>query len=111
MDSTIKSNISVGLPLDLLVYENNSFALEKLITIDEDNPYFEMMRDIWGEKLKEVALSIPEPSWNGSKKSISIVSTSKKLGPVPIQTPKTKTKQTKANKSIKDKGLLNQRRK
>ena len=43
MDSTIKSNISVGLPLDLLVYENNSFVLEKLITIDEDNPYFEMM--------------------------------------------------------------------
>jgi putative proteasome-type protease len=111
MDSTIKSNISVGLPLDLLVYENNSFVLEKLITIDEDNPYFEMMRDIWGEKLKEVALSIPEPSWNGSKKSISIVSTSKKLGPVPIQTPKTKLKQTKANKSIKARELLNQKRK
>jgi putative proteasome-type protease len=103
MDSTIKSNISVGLPLDLLVYQKNSFALEKLITIDEDNPYFEMMRDIWGEKLKEVALSIPEPSWNGSKKSISIVSSSKKLGPVPIQTPKTKTKRTKASKSIKAK--------
>ena len=101
MDSTIKSNISVGLPLDLLVYENNSFALEKLITIDEDNPYFEMMRGIWGEKLKEVALSIPEPSWNGSKKSISIVSSSKKLGPVPIQT--LKTKRTKASKSIKAK--------
>jgi len=104
MDSTIKSNISVGLPLDLLVYEKNSFALEKLITIDEDNPYFEMMREIWGEKLKEVALSIPEPSWNGSKKSISIVSTSKKLGPVPIQMPKTKTKQPKTTKSIKAKG-------
>ena len=53
--------------------------------------------------LKEVALSIPEPSWNCSKKSISIVSTSKKLGPVPIQTPKTKTKRTKASKSIKAK--------
>lgn len=103
MDSTIKSNISVGLPLDLLVYENNSFVLEKLITIDEDNPYFEMMRDIWSEKLKEVALSIPEPSWSGSKKSISIVSTSKKLGLVPIQTPKTQTKRNKASKSIKAK--------
>lgn len=87
MDSTIKSNISVGLPLDLAVYEKNSFKLEKLVTIDEDNPYFEMMRGIWGDKLKEVALSIPEPSWNGSKKSTSIVSSSKKLGAVPIQGP------------------------
>ncbi|MEN9944852.1 MAG: hypothetical protein RLY18_810, partial [Pseudomonadota bacterium] len=85
------SNISVGLPLDLLVYEKDSFNLDKLITIDEDNPYFEMMHRIWGEKLKEVALSIPEPSWNGSKKSISIQSPSKKLGSVPVHKPKTKT--------------------
>jgi putative proteasome-type protease len=91
MDSTIKSNISVGLPLDLLVYEKDSFILDKLITIDEDNPYFEMMHRIWGEKLKEVALSIPEPSWNGSKKSISIQSPSKKLVSVPVHKPKGKS--------------------
>ena len=84
MDSTIKSNISVGLPLDLVVYDKDTFRLDRVITIDEDNPYFEMMRGIWGDKLKEVALSIPEPSWNGSKKTISIQSPSKRLGPVPI---------------------------
>jgi putative proteasome-type protease len=90
MDSTIKSNISVGLPLDLLVYEKDSLKPEKLVTIDEDNPYFEMMHRIWGEKLKEVALSIPEPSWNGSKKNISIQSPSKKLGVVPVHQPNKK---------------------
>ena len=90
MDSTIKSNISVGLPLDLVVYDKDTFRLDRVITIDEDNPYFEMMRGIWGDKLKEVALSIPEPSWNGSKKTISIQSPSKRLGPVPIHSPKKK---------------------
>jgi putative proteasome-type protease len=35
MDSTLRSNISVGLPLDLLVYENNHLAVSRFVTIDE----------------------------------------------------------------------------
>ena len=40
MDSTLKSNLSVGLPLDLLVYEREQFASDKIARIDEHNPYF-----------------------------------------------------------------------
>ena len=48
MDSTLKSNLSVGLPLDLLVYEANALKVDKLINIDENNTYFRMIRSTWG---------------------------------------------------------------
>src|SRR5690349_20954080 len=42
MDSTLKSNLSVGLPLDLLVYEAHRLQRDQLVCIDEHNPYFHM---------------------------------------------------------------------
>jgi putative proteasome-type protease len=84
MDSTLKSNISVGLPLDLLVYEKDTFLCDQLVTIDESNPYFEMIHQYWGEQLKKVFMEIEEPIWNEGNKKLSIVSKPKKLGPVPI---------------------------
>ncbi|HEX5312220.1 proteasome-type protease [Aquabacterium sp.] len=65
MDSTLKSNLSVGLPLDLLVYEANALKVDKLINIDESNTYFRMIRSTWGQRLRQVFDSIPEPTWNG----------------------------------------------
>jgi putative proteasome-type protease len=65
MDSTLKSNLSVGLPLDLLVYREGSFASDDYVCIDEHNPYFEMIRGTWGERLREVFESIDDPLWNG----------------------------------------------
>ena len=65
MDSTLKSNLSVGLPLDLLVYENDRFATKQIVCIDEHNPYFQMIRGNWGHKLRQVFESIEDPQWNG----------------------------------------------
>ena len=65
MDSTLKSNLSVGLPLDLLVYEREQFASDKIACIDEHNPYFHMIRSSWGQKLRQVFESIEDPHWNG----------------------------------------------
>ena len=61
MDSTIKSNLSVGLPLDLLVYRAGAFASDEHVCIDEHNPYFRMIHDSWGQRLREVFLSIDDP--------------------------------------------------
>jgi putative proteasome-type protease len=61
MDSTIKSNLSVGLPLDLLVYRAGAFASDEHVCIDEHNPYFRMIHDTWGQRLREVFLSIDDP--------------------------------------------------
>jgi putative proteasome-type protease len=63
MDSTLRSNISVGLPLDLLVYEEGSLQVSKFVQIDHDNQYMGMIRNTWGSRLKQVFQEIPDPTW------------------------------------------------
>lgn len=72
MDSTIKSNLSVGLPLDLVVYEADSFQTDKIVCIDHDNPYYQMMHNNWGRKLREVFDSIEDPVWDDAHTEIPI---------------------------------------
>jgi putative proteasome-type protease len=67
MDSTLKSNLSVGLPLDLVVYEAGSLKIDKIVCIEDNNPYLKMLRGAWGNKLREVFDSIEDPEWNGGK--------------------------------------------
>ena len=64
MDSTLKSNLSVGLPLDLLVYEEGTFRSERIVCIDEHNPYFHMVRSTWGQRLREVFDAMDDPRWD-----------------------------------------------
>jgi len=66
MDSTLRSNISVGLPLDLLIYETDSLAVTRFVTIDEKNQYFQMIRSTWGQQLKRVFEGIDDPVWNAA---------------------------------------------
>ena len=65
MDSTLKSNLSVGLPLDLLVYREGSFQSAEHVCIDEHNPYFKMIHSTWGQRLREVFEGIDDPRWDG----------------------------------------------
>lgn len=64
MDSTMKSNLSVGPPLDLVVYEANRFRSDKLVSIDMANPYYRMLHSSWGQKLREVFDSLEDPVWD-----------------------------------------------
>jgi putative proteasome-type protease len=67
MDSTLRSNISVGLPLDLLVYEADSLRVTKFVQIDSSNQYMNMIRNTWGARLKQVFSEIPDPVWRESQ--------------------------------------------
>ena len=73
MDSTLKSNLSVGLPLDLIVYENNRFATDRIVCLDADNPYLRMLHDSWGQKLRQVFDSIEDPAWGGGATTVPIM--------------------------------------
>jgi len=73
MDSTLKSNLSVGLPLDLVVYEANTFHTDKIVCVDEHNPYFQMLHGSWGQKLREVFDSIEDPMWTGGATTIPLM--------------------------------------
>ena len=66
MDSTMKSNLSVGPPLDLVVYEANRFETDKVVCIDMQNPYYRMLHLSWGQKLREVFDSLEDPVWDES---------------------------------------------
>jgi putative proteasome-type protease len=66
MDSTLRSNVSVGLPLDLLVYQSDKLAVSHFVTIDERNEYFQMIRNTWGHQLKSVFEGLDNPVWNAA---------------------------------------------
>lgn len=65
IDSTLKSNLSVGLPIDLVVYKADSLCCEDMVCIDDTNPYFTMIRESWGERLRGAFASIDNPNWDG----------------------------------------------
>lgn len=69
MDSTLRSNISVGLPLDLLVYEADSLRVTKFTRIDETNEYMRMIRSTWGARLRQVFGEIADPAWSDAPAS------------------------------------------
>lgn len=62
-DSTIRSNISVALPLDLLMYRTDSFNADCRQRLTEQDPYYLSVRKGWGEGLKAVFSSLPNPEW------------------------------------------------
>jgi putative proteasome-type protease len=72
MDSTMKSNLSVGFPLDLAVYENNRLQSDKVVCIDQDNPYYRMMHNNWGDKLRQVFDSIEDPVWDDAQTAVPL---------------------------------------
>ncbi|MEY4733028.1 MAG: hypothetical protein RLZZ464_1094 [Pseudomonadota bacterium] len=73
MDSTLKSNLSVGLPLDMVVYKAGSLHTDRIMCIDEHNPYFQMLRSSWGDKLRQMFDSIEDPMWNGGATDIPLM--------------------------------------
>ena len=72
MDSTLKSNLSVGLPLDLVVYPADELQTDRVVCIDQDNPYFMMLNKSWGRRLREVFDSIEDPLWNGGETEVPL---------------------------------------
>lgn len=65
MDSTIRSNLSVGLPLDLLVMGRDELKVRSHVTIDTGNDYFRMISQRWGESLRQAFSELPAPDWLG----------------------------------------------
>ena len=63
MDSTIRSNLSVGLPLDLCVIERDALAVKSHVSIGHDNSYYAQIRSQWGERLREAFTELPNPEW------------------------------------------------
>ena len=62
-DSTMRSNISVVMPIDLLCYDRDSLEVVKRRRIDHDDVYFKALTQRWGEGTREVFRQLPEQLW------------------------------------------------
>ncbi len=102
MDSTLRSNISVGFPLDLLVYETDALAVSRFVTIDEKNQYFQMIRNTWGQQLKSVFEGIADPVWNAAPDTVSNVLSSQAniSQPVRVKPPASLVKNNPRSKQL-----------
>ena len=60
MDSTIRSNLSVGLPLDLAIIKTDALAISSHVNIDAKNEYFAMIRNRWSEALGHAFAELPD---------------------------------------------------
>jgi putative proteasome-type protease len=59
-DSTLKSNLSVGLPLDLMFYEKDTMRIGFKKRIGIDDPYYRTVSDGWSNALKNAFKSLPD---------------------------------------------------
>ena len=60
MDSTIRSNLSVGMPLDLAIVRRDALEIALHRSIDPDDAYFKIIRDGWGESLRNAFHALPD---------------------------------------------------
>jgi putative proteasome-type protease len=64
-DSTIKSNLSVGLPIDLAIVRRDALKIGLRHRIEPDDAYFGSIRTAWGRGLRKVFNELPTPEWLG----------------------------------------------
>lgn len=62
-DSSIRSNVSVGLPIDLVCYRRDSLVVEQQHRIGEADEYFQMIRREWSQGLRQIFSHIPDPPY------------------------------------------------
>lgn len=70
-DATIRSNLSVGPPIDLLRYSDQSFSGDNLVRFEDGHPYWQQLRRDYGEGLSALVSAlpappqaVPEPAWS-----------------------------------------------
>ena len=63
MDSTIRSNLGVGLPVDVIMMRRDALAYEINQRIEASDPYFHDLRERWSDALRRAHLEIPRPPY------------------------------------------------
>ena len=62
-DSTMRSNLSVGMPIDLICYQRDSLQVDMRCRFDDGDVYFGALSREWGEGVRKVFRHLPELSW------------------------------------------------
>lgn len=62
-DSTMRSNLSVGMPIDLISYQRDSLHVQRRRRFDDGDPYFTAVGEAWSEGTRTVFAKLPEIRW------------------------------------------------
>jgi putative proteasome-type protease len=62
-DSTMRSNLSVGMPIDLICYEQDTLEIRRRRRFDHGDPYFTALSHEWSEGTRQVFRQLPELLW------------------------------------------------
>jgi len=66
MDSTMRSNLTVGPPIEVLVYETDSYVLRRHYRFDEDSEYLRELKKSWDKNLKDAFGRLPPIAWSAN---------------------------------------------
>ena len=66
MDSTMRSNLGVGMPIDVAIIPRDAFAIDTNFRIEPGEPYFHDLRERWSAALRKAHMDIPPPPYRGS---------------------------------------------
>jgi putative proteasome-type protease len=73
INSTIRSNLTVGPPVELLIYRTNSLDGGRHLVLTEDHPYYHALGEAWNEGLKKALNGLPPFEWEGQAQPIQLV--------------------------------------
>jgi putative proteasome-type protease len=62
-DSTMRSNLSVGMPIDLICYERDSLEIRMQRRFKEGDAYFTALSAKWSEGVRRVFRELPDLEW------------------------------------------------
>lgn len=63
IDSTMKSNISVGPPIDLVMYHRDTLAIRNQLRLRLGDPYLAKIRKLWESSVKQAFDRMPDIEW------------------------------------------------
>ncbi len=72
MDSTMRSNLTVGPPIEVMFYYADSFLLQPYHRFEEDNEYLRRLKKGWDKRLKEAFNQLPGLSWMNSDDNLML---------------------------------------
>jgi putative proteasome-type protease len=67
-DSTLRSNLSVGMPIDLLIYRKDELKVGEQRRIEENDPYFRKLSAAWSEAIRDAFAHIDEYGEDGEER-------------------------------------------
>jgi putative proteasome-type protease len=73
INSTIRSNLTVGPPVELLIYQANALDDGRRLQFSEDHPYYRALGDAWNEGLRQALNSLPPFEWEGQPQPLQVV--------------------------------------